>query len=203
MNIWSPLAERQTPRTYAPGQLIYLQGTEAQEFYYILSGTVRCFISSAEGDERILTLHRGGELIGEAAFFDRQPRVSSAMAVTKCALVAVDRRRLEEVFVLHPDLAVSMLEYLARTVRLLSAHVDGTFLRADQRVARYLLSLSPGSGGELRCTHEEIGSSVGVSRVTVSRVLGELERQGLLKTGYRTVRLLDPDALEKLVEGGV
>ena len=203
MNIWSPLAERQTPRTYAPGQLIYLQGTEAQEFYYILSGTVRCFISSAEGDERILTLHRGGELIGEAAFFDRQPRVSSAMAVTKCALVAVDRRRLEEVFALHPDLAVSMLEYLARTVRLLSAHVDGTFLRADQRVARYLLSLSPGSGGELRCTHEEIGSSVGVSRVTVSRVLGELERQGLLKTGYRTVRLLDPDALEKLVESGV
>ena len=203
MNIWSPLAERQTPRTYAPGQLIYLQGTEAQEFYYILSGTVRCFISSAEGDERILTLHRGGELIGEAAFFDRQPRVSSAMAVTKCALVAVDRRRLEEVFALHPALAVSMLEYLARTVRLLSAHVDGTFLRADQRVARYLLSLSPGSGGELRCTHEEIGSSVGVSRVTVSRVLGELERQGLLKTGYRTVRLLDPDALEKLVESGV
>ena len=202
MNIWSPLAERQTPRTYAPGQLIYLQGTEAQEFYYILSGTVRCFISSAEGDERILTLHHGGELIGEAAFFDRQPRVSSAVAVTQCALVAVDRRRLEEVFALHPDLAVSMLEYLARTVRLLSAHVDGTFLRADQRVARYLLSLSPGTDGELRCTHEEIGSSVGVSRVTVSRVLGELERQGLLKTGYRTVRLLDPDALEKLVEGG-
>ena len=202
MNIWSPLAERQTPRTYAPGQLIYLQGTEAQEFYYILSGTVRCFISSAEGDERILTLHHGGELIGEAAFFDRQPRVSSAVAVTRCALVAVDRRRLEEVFALHPDLAVSMLEYLARTVRLLSAHVDGTFLRADQRVARYLLSLSPGTDGELRCTHEEIGSSVGVSRVTVSRVLGELERQGLLKTGYRTVRLLDPNALEKLVEGG-
>ena len=202
MNIWSPLAERQTPRTYVPGQLIYLQGTEAQEFYYILSGTVRCFISSAEGDERILTLHHGGELIGEAAFFDRQPRVSSAVAVTRCALVAVDRRRLEEVFALHPDLAVSMLEYLARTVRLLSAHVDGTFLRADQRVARYLLSLSPGTDGELRCTHEEIGSSVGVSRVTVSRVLGELERQGLLKTGYRTVRLLDPDALEKLVEGG-
>lgn len=202
MNIWSPLAERQTPRTYAPGQLIYLQGTEAQEFYYILSGTVRCFISSAEGDERILTLHHGGELIGEAAFFDRQPRVSSAVAVTRCALVAVDRRRLEEVFALHPDLAVSMLEYLARTVRLLSAHVDGTFLRADQRVARYLLSLSPGTDGELRCTHEEIGSSVGVSRVTVSRVLGELERQGLLKTGYRTVRLLDHNALEKLVEGG-
>ena len=200
MNSWSPLAERQTPRIFSPGQLIYLQGTEAQEFYYILSGTVRCFISSAEGDERILTLHHSGDLIGEASFFDRQPRVSSAVAVTKCALVGVDRRRLEEVIARHPDLAVSMLEYLAHTGRLLSAHVDGAFLRADQRVARYLLSLSPVSG-VLRCTHEEIGSSVGVSRVTVSRVLGEFERQGLLETGYRTIRILNQPALEELVAG--
>lgn len=200
MNSWSPLAERQTPRIFSPGQIIYLQGTEAQEFYYILSGTVRCFISSAEGDERILTLHHSGDLIGEASFFDRQPRVSSAVAVTKCALVGVDRRRLEEVIARHPDLAVSMLEYLAHTVRLLSAHVDGAFLRADQRVARYLLSLSPVSG-VLRCTHEEIGSSVGVSRVTVSRVLGEFERQGLLETGYRTIRILNQPALEELVAG--
>ena len=114
--------------------------------------------------------------------------------------MGVDRRRLEEVIARHPDLAVSMLEYLAHTVRLLSAHVDGAFLRADQRVARYLLSLSPVSG-VLRCTHEEIGSSVGVSRVTVSRVLGEFERQGLLETGYRTIRILNQPALEELVAG--
>ena len=197
MNRWSPLAERQTPRIFFPGQLIYLQGTEAQEFYYILSGSVRCFISSAEGDERILTLHHSGDLIGEASFFDRQPRVSSAVAVTKCALVGVDRRRLEEVFARHPDLAVSMLEYLAHTVRLLSAHVDGAFLRADQRVARYLLSLSPVSGG-LRCTHEEIGQAIGVTRVTVSRVLGGLARQGALQLSYRQMTLLDRALLEQI-----
>ena len=114
-------------------------------------------------------------------------------------LVSIDRPWLESVFAQHPDLAVSMLEYLARTVRLLSAHVDGAFLRADQRVARYLLSLSPLPDGRLHCTHEEIGSSVGVSRVTVSRVLGELERRGLLRTGYRTVQFLDRIGLEDML----
>ena len=83
-DIWAPLAEDKCPRHYRAGQLIYLQDTEALEFYYILDGTAKCFISSPEGDERTLTLHRGGELIGEAAFFDRQPRVSSAVAVTRC-----------------------------------------------------------------------------------------------------------------------
>ena len=196
---WAPLAEGQNPRRYEPGQIIYLQGAEAAQFYYILSGTVKCFLSSAEGDERILTLHHGGDLIGEAAFFDRQPRVASAVAVTPCALVAVDRPRLETVFAKYPELAVSMLEYLARTVRILSAHVDGSFLSAKQRIARYLLTLPASQDGALHCTHEEIGSSVGTSRVTVSRVLGSLERQGVLETGYRTVRICSRSTLEKLV----
>lgn len=183
---------------YAPGQLIYLQDTEAAQFYYIQSGTVKCFISSPAGGERTLTLHHAGELIGEAAFFDGQPRVSSAVAVTLCSLVAVDRAQLASVFARHPDLAVNMLEYLARTVRLLSAHLDGSFLPANRRVARYLLSLYRNGDGLLRCTHEEIGSSVGVSRVTVSRILGDFTRLGWVKTGYRTLEVLHPGALEQL-----
>lgn len=195
-NIWTTLADGQPIQHKEPGQLIYLQETRAECFYYIISGTVKCYISSPEGEERILTLPHAGELIGEAAFFDQQPRMSSAMAVTKCDLVAVDRQRLEQVFASHPGLAIAMLEDLARRVRLLSEHVDGEFLQADKRIARHLLSLIPEADGRLRCTHEEIGASVGVSRVTVSRVLGEFDRKGWVQTGYKLLRLLDRPALE-------
>ena len=152
-NIWTTLADGQPIQHKEPGQLIYLQETRAECFYYIISGTVKCYISSPEGEERILTLPHAGELIGEAAFFDQQPRMSSAMAVTKCELVAVDRQRLEQVFATHPGLAIAMLEDLARRVRLLSGHVDGEFLQADKRIARHLLALIPEADGRLRCTH--------------------------------------------------
>ena len=122
---------------------------------------------------------------------------SSAVAVTRCQLVAVDRARLEQVFAAHPGLAIAMLENLASRVRLLSAHVDSEFLPADRRIARHLLAQIPGPDGSLRCTHEEIGASVGVSRVTVSRVLGEFDRQGWVSTGYKSLRLLDRAALER------
>ena len=185
---WAPLAQDQSPRTYAPGQLIYLQGTEADTFFYLLSGSARSYISSETGDERVLTTHRSGDLMGEAAF--------SAVAVTECRAVSIDRERLERVLRAHPELALPLLQYLARTVRLLSDHVDGmSFRPADQRVARYLLSLPAEPGGGLRCTHEEIGAAVGVSRVTVSRVLGEFTRRGWLKTGYRTLYVTDHAAL--------
>lgn len=196
--LWAPLAEGRAISKFAAGRMIYLQDTEADRFYYIQKGTVKIFISSTDGDERTLTLHHAGSLIGEAAFFDGQPRVSSAVAVTDCELAAVDRAWLGSVFAGRPDLAVSMLEYLARTIRLLSAHVDGSFLQADRRIARHLLSLPAGADGALHSTHEAIGSSVGVSRVTVSRVLGELAQSGLLETGYRSVRILDRASLKRL-----
>ena len=199
-NNWTPLADGQPILHKQPGQLIYLQDPRADCFYYIVSGTVKCFISSPEGEERILTLPHAGELIGEASFFDQQPRVSSAMAVTKCALVAVDRQRLEQVFSARPGLAIAMLEDLARRVRLLSSHVDGEFLQADKRIARHLLSLIPEADGRLRCTHEEVGASVGVSRVTVSRVLGKFDKRGWVQTGYKLLRLLDRQALERFLQ---
>ena len=193
---WALLAQDQSPRTYAPGQLIYLQGTEADTFFYLLSGSARSYISSETGDERVLTTHRSGDLMGEAAFFDGCPRVSSAVAVTECRAVSIDRERLDRVLRAHPELAHPKLPYQARTVRLHTHPVDGmSFRPADQRVARYLLSIPPEPNGALRCTHEEIGAAVGVSRVTVSRVLGEFTRQGWLRTGYRALFLTDAAAL--------
>ena len=199
---WDILAEGRSPRRYQPGQIIYLQDTQPDHFYYLLSGTARSFISTQSGEERVLTVHRAGDLMGEASFFDQCPRVTSAMAVTECQAVPVDQRQLNEMFSRHPELAVPMLQYLARTVRMLSGHVDNATLPARQRVARYLLSLFPaGDSSPLFCTHEEIGQAVGLSRVTVSRVLERLAGEGAVRPGYRTIALLDRALLEQAAEG--
>ncbi len=203
MSVWQPLAQGQTPRHYAPGQLIYLQDTQPTEFFYLESGTARSFISSPEGGERLLTLHQSGDLMGEAAFFDQCPRVSSAAAVSPCTVYLIDRRRLERSFQLHPELAFPMLRYLARTIRVLSGHVDDiTFRPADRRLAGALLRQAD-THGVLRTTHEELGSAVGASRVTVSRVLARFSARGWIRTGYGSVTILDRGALERFAEDGI
>jgi CRP/FNR family transcriptional regulator len=197
---WSPLAEGRIPKAYEAGQLIYLQGEEPKALYYLTEGTARSFISSPEGAERLLTVHHSGDLMGEASFFDQCPRVSSAVTVTSCQVISVDRDQLDRVFQAHPDLAFPMLRYLARTVRLLSGHVDDiSFRPADKRLASALLDLA-GPDGQTDCTHEELGSMVGVSRVTVSRVLSQFAARGWLRQGYRTLWILDRAALEKYAQ---
>ncbi|MDE6590806.1 MAG: Crp/Fnr family transcriptional regulator [Oscillospiraceae bacterium] len=203
MAVWDLLAEGRSPRKYQAGQLVYLQGTHPDCFFYLLSGSVRSFISSSSGEERVLTVHRAGDLMGEASFFDGCPRVTSAMAVEECMILAVEQCQLDAAFQHHPELAIPMLRHLAQTVRLLSDHVGASSLPAQQRIARWLLSQAgtdpvAGNGGSIHATHEGIGQAVGLSRVTVSRVMGELSALGLVELGYRLITILKRNGLEDL-----
>lgn len=198
MSIWDLLGEGRTPRVYQPGQFIYLQGTHPEVFFYLQEGAARSFISLPNGEERVITVHQTGDLMGEASFFDQCPRVTSAMAIKPCRVFSVSRSQLDDIFSRHPELALPMLQYLARTVRILSHHVNDSALPAEQRIVRYLLKQKEGAGGKIRCTHEEIGQAVGASRVTVSRTLSSLARSGVIETGYGYIQITDTAELENL-----
>lgn len=200
-NIWQPFAASRPAVLCPAGYLIYLQNTDATCFYYLKSGRVKSFIQSEDGAERVLNIYERGALFGEASFFDELPRVSSAVALTPCQIVPIDRELVAQQIRRDPTLAMMMLKYLARTVRVLSAQVDEMAFRpADQRIARHLLSLSPNPDGKICCTQDEIAASVSVSRITVSRVLNEFAKSGWIKTAYRGLIILDAGALQHLCQ---
>ena len=199
---WRAFAEGRPAVRCSPGHLIYLQDTEATCFYYLKKGRVKSFIQSADGAERVLNLYRAGSLFGEASFFDELPRVSSAIALTTCELVPIDRELVTQAVATDPELAMSMLKYLARTVRLLSGQLDDMAFRpVPWRLARFLLSYADQSS-LVRCTQEEIASSISASRVTVSRALNQFARKGLLTLGYGEIRIRNPDGLKRLCGDG-
>ena len=196
--IWEPFAKSRPPVRCSPGYLIYLQNTQATCFYYLKSGKVKSFIQSEDGGERVLNLYTAGSLFGEASFFDELPRVSSAVALVPCEIVPIDRELVTQEFARNPELALAMMQYLARTVRLLSGQVDQMAFRpARWRVANYLLTLA-GRDGMVSCTQEDIAAAVSASRVTVSRVLNEFARSGWVELGYRTISLMAPERLDEL-----
>lgn len=184
-------------RTFAKGEIIYRQGDSATSFCYLKRGRVCVFMTSIDGMEKTLNTASKGELLGEGAFFDRKPRVSSARAVTACEVVMIDEQRLTSLFASHPKLAFELLEILANRIRLLSSQLDSmTFLQADARIARLLLQNE--SNGSVSLTHEDIAASVGVSRVTVSKTLGRLAAKGDIATAYRKIVIKNRAGLEEL-----
>lgn len=198
-NEWSVLEQSGVPRVYEKGEMIYWQGSRAEEFYFLKSGGVRVFLCSENGSEKTLSVMKPGRIFGEAAFFDGLPRVSSARALRRTEAVPVTRRDLMECIRHEPQLAVNLLSYLSQTIRMLSAQLDTVaFQPADERIARLLLNLAA-ENGLVQATHEDLAALAGVSRVTVSRILGNFSSRGWVRTHYREIRLTDADALRRFL----
>jgi CRP/FNR family transcriptional regulator len=79
-------------------------------------------------------------------------------------------------------------------------------MSADQRVAAFLLNLSgrlktrgySPAEFHLRMTREEIGSYLGMKLETVSRMFSRFQKDGLVDTHGKQIRILDIDALARI-----
>ncbi len=193
---WKVLETLAPTLVYQKGSAVYWQGDIAERLYYLKKGKVKIYMTSENGGEKTLRVQSDGSVFGEAAFFDGQPRVSSAKVLEKSEIVAVSRDVLTAHIRKHPELAFSLMQALSERVRLLTAQVDSmAFLQADRRVARFLVEAVQDRPPCIFCTDEELGARVGASRVTVNRVLRRFAQLGWLETHYREIRILRLDAL--------
>ncbi len=185
------------PKKFAKDEIIYLQGDTANNFCYLKKGRVKVYMTSIDGMEKTLNTASRGEMLGEGAFFDKKPRVSSAKALTNVEVIMIDEKKLTELITDCPKLAFELLEILSNRIRLLSSQLDSmTFLQADARIAHLLLESE--QDGKVQLTHEEIANIVGVSRVTVSKTLGRFAKSGYILTEYRQIVLKDKEKMARL-----
>ncbi|MBI3739048.1 MAG: winged helix-turn-helix domain-containing protein, partial [Chloroflexi bacterium] len=79
--------------------------------------------------------------------------------------------------------------------------------RVEQRIARALLRLTSQSGQkvdqgiELSFSRQDVAEMSGTTLYTVSRVMAEWERQGLVQLGREQIRIIKPHELVKVAEG--
>ena len=179
-------------KTYKKGEMIYTQGEHAKYLYYLKNGQVKIFVSSQDGYEKTLSIIGGGGILGHSAFFDELPRISSAKAIYESEIIAIDKDLFIDKIKESSNLAMSVLRMQAKSVRMLSSQITSlTFYQADCRIARTLINakLKENNNNEYSVflTHEEIGDIVGVSRVTVSKILNEFSKCGYIETKYRKI----------------
>ncbi len=100
---------------FAPEQLIFAEGEPGDTLYIVVDGRVRISREmQGLGEEALVILDRG-EVFGEMALIDDQPRSADAKAHDRGATVfAIDRRRLQEVLEMDPDASAQFLTLLCR-----------------------------------------------------------------------------------------
>ena len=184
---------------YEKGKLVHFQGDEPQAFYMIESGQLRSYLMSEDGRQVTLEVLGPGKLFGQASYFGRVPRPTSAMAETELQMLSIDYQGLQPYLTTDLKLVTEMFDLMGYSIRMLTMQITGiAFYDADQRVIQALLQLwefSENSQDELFCTHQELADLTGLNRVTVTRALRGFAEKGWVELGYRHVKLLDISAL--------
>lgn len=105
-------AEENEIVTLAAGEVVFREGDDAEAMYVVLDGEVEI----RSGGTLLRTLGQG-EIFGEMALIDDEPRSADVVAASDCRLASVDERRF--LFLVHetPMFALHVMGVLGRRLR--------------------------------------------------------------------------------------
>jgi CRP-like cAMP-binding protein len=189
-------------KTADRAEMVLLEGEPAAHLYFVASGVVKLFKTSAEGKEQILNIVRPGESFNDVPIFDGGPNPVSARAMGPILLYGIKKSDMEAILRNHPRIALNVIKVLARRVRhLLSLVEDLSFKHVIGRVAKILLEHTGGEMGHgLRLTQQEMAAMAGTAREVVGRSLKALEDEGAIKLDHHRIIIVDKEALKEIMK---
>jgi CRP/FNR family cyclic AMP-dependent transcriptional regulator len=177
--------------------VLFLEGDEAHHMYVVRSGRVGVGRRSPDGRESLVALMEEGDLFGEMALFDKEPRSASARALETTGLLSVPYQVVRRCLGDRPELLWDVVSLLAQRLRTTDAALaDAVFLDVTGRTAKRLLELA-GDAEEfaLPITQEELAGLVGASRERVNKSIAAFVRLGWLQQVDRRYRIVQRERL--------
>ena len=167
----------------------FAQGDASDTIFYVQKGRLRVTVTSANGKEATITLVGEGEFLGEDCMISAHPlRLSTATAMTECALLRISK--VEMVRVLHKEHELSEMFtsfLLTRNARMQADLVDQLFNSSEKRLARILLLLAQ-FGKESKpdtvvpnISQEMLAEMIGTTRSRVSFFMNRFRKLGFIE----------------------
>lgn len=191
-------------RTAPPGGVLYEAGREAVSLYIVNHGVLKAVVPTSLGRDRIADLYGPGDVLGLAAL-DGGAHAETVIAVHDACLTPIDPQQAMN----DRKLRDYIMQSMARQLRRSREMIDEAELPVGARVTKAFLRLSerfgqPADDQEgvklpLALTHEDLADLTGSSRVTITRILGELRNEGAL-SGTRGVYVADLKGLERATD---
>jgi CRP/FNR family transcriptional regulator len=194
-------------RRVRQGEPLFRSGTAFFNLFVVRAGMFKTILLDSEGREQVTGFHMTGEVLGLDGI-EREQHQSNAIALEDSEVWEVPYARLEAEA--RKDPAIQRLFH-----RLMSREIQRDYMmmlllgsmRAEERLAAFLVNLSQrlvargysATHFVLRMSRREIGSYLGLTLETVSRVFSRFQREGLIRAKLKSVELLDVGALRRMV----
>jgi CRP-like cAMP-binding protein len=195
------LAKLSARRRFPKDTVVFFENEEGDSFFMILEGRIKVTILGDDGREVILSMLGPGDFFGEMALLDNEPRSATAIAVEETELLSLNRVDFQSVLTDNRSITTALIKILTARLRRANHQISTlALLDVYGRVARVIVDMAREEGRRLRdgriafrrATHQEIANRIGTTRETVTRMLKDLERQGLIHIEGKEI-VVEPD----------
>jgi CRP/FNR family cyclic AMP-dependent transcriptional regulator len=198
------LAVEFRPRRYRRGETVFVTGDPGTSLCVVNSGSVKLALTSNEGREVILDMLGPGEVFGELALLDGEPRSADAVCLEASELLLLQRDAFVRFLKDRPGVAINLIGVLSRRLRRDAQLVqDAAFLDVPGRLARTILRLAePAEDGTTRTprvTQSDLAAVAGTTRETLNKWLGVFAEQGLITWNDSRVIVTDAERLRRRI----
>ncbi|MCA9333587.1 Crp/Fnr family transcriptional regulator [Candidatus Saccharibacteria bacterium] len=198
-----------TKLTYRKGEFIIRHGETPQGVFYIEKGRVKAYDITKYGEENLLIIRKSREIFPLIWAITGQERNVIYETLTPTTVWRLDPEKYlsylyEHTFVLPPLLDMAIEMYRIHSERIINLE----YRSARERLASFLLTMSKRFGSkksgeviiDVPLRHQDIASSINMSRETASREMSALERKGLIQTKNSIITIKDPAKLKAIIE---
>ncbi len=175
-------------RRFKRAEIIFSQGTQADNVMYIREGSVKITSLSAAGKEAIIATLGPGDFFGEGCLAGQLIRVGNATAITPSTVLVIDKNTMRQVLHEQHELSDLFIHFvLTRNIRIEEDLVDRLFNSIEKRLARTLLLLA--RYGEQngphrvlpRVSQETLAEMIGTTRTRVNLFMNKFRKHGFIK----------------------
>lgn len=193
--------------SYRKHQNICFPGQPGDTVFLLKEGRVKISRVNEKGQKAAICLLEPGEIFGEIDAMNDVPRETLVQALEPVLVCEIARENFLRFLDRCPTVGIRILKTVGGRLRNVESKFgDLVFLSAPARLAKLLLQLGDSMGDQdqnlirlnLRLTHQNLANLIGTSRETVSALLGQFQRQGLLIQDRRQICLLNTDELANI-----
>jgi len=187
------MRRRALRRTVESGQALHLRGDEAARLCVVVSGVARFGRFQHDGSFKLLAMLGPGAHYGDVAL-QREAFTQNVYAQGRTEIDVLDASALDALLGEFPEFAQALWRCnTARLNAVLELYDDARTLNVAARLAKVIYVHC--GRGELPdgvvCLQRDLAELLGVSKVAVGHAMRDLEKAGLVQSGYR--RILVPD----------
>lgn len=179
-------------------EVLLYEGIWSDYLYFLISGLVKVYKTSANGKEQILHIAPPGESLNDVSTFDGGTNQASMLAMTPVQLYGIRKEDLKAILQAHPQIYLNILKALAYRIRRDSNLVEE--LSSTQVIGRLAKLLLGKYAGEevtvgLWLTQQDMASMIGTCREVVNRSLKIMEEKGAIRLKRHRVIVIKKDVL--------